>query len=238
MKVRLLPVMLAIAFASIASDISAQTTAFRQEVQFGAYAGGNASMLYFAPNITQKMMIRSNVGVAARYISEKYFGIQAELGYSQRGWMRDFEGTKFDCYYNRTMEYLEFPLLTHITFGEKTQVFVNLGPKISLLLNEKEHTDYTPPTGEADEDKVQSSTSPDPEIHLATQNSFDWGIVGGIGLEFNTKAGSFLIEGRYYYGLGNIFNSTKRDPFAQSSFQNISLNVSYLIPNILTKTVK
>jgi hypothetical protein len=42
------------------------------------------------------------------------------------------------------------------------------------------------------------------------------------------KAGSFLIEGRYYFGLADFYNSAKKDYFSRSSNATISAKITYL----------
>ena len=65
------------------------------------------------------------------------------------------------------------------------------------------------------------------------ENRFDYGITGGLGVEFRTKkAGAFQLEARYHFGLGNVFNSTKKDYFSASNNQAISVSIVYLF-NVL-----
>lgn len=65
---------------------------------------------------------------------------------------------------------------------------------------------------------------------MEVQKKFDWGLCGGPGIELRTGIGSFLLEGRYYYALGDMFNSRKGDTFSKSSSQIISAKLTYLIP--------
>ena len=60
------------------------------------------------------------------------------------------------------------------------------------------------------------------------ENRFDYGITGGLGAELRTKAGNFIVEGRYYYGLADFYNSTKKDYFARSAHNTIVAKVTYL----------
>ena len=46
--------------------------------------------------------------------------------------------------------------------------------------------------------------------------------------------GHFLFEARYYYGLGNIYGSSKKDYFGKSNYGNIVVKATYLFD--LTKT--
>ena len=65
---------------------------------------------------------------------------------------------------------------------------------------------------------------------MPIEKKFDWGLCGGPGIELRTGIGSFLLEGRYYYALGDIFNSRKEDYFSKSSSQVISAKITYMIP--------
>ena len=65
---------------------------------------------------------------------------------------------------------------------------------------------------------------------MPIEKKFDWGLCGGPGIELRTGIGSFLLEGRYYYALSDIFNSRKEDYFSKSSSQVISAKITYMIP--------
>ena len=72
---------------------------------------------------------------------------------------------------------------------------------------------------------------------MAVENKFDYGIAVGAGMEYTVpKVGHFLIEARYYYGLGNIYGDSKRDYFGSSNSGNIIIKAAYLFD--ITKTKK
>ena len=61
------------------------------------------------------------------------------------------------------------------------------------------------------------------------QNKFDYGITGGGGVELRTKkAGSFLVEGRYYFALSDFYSTTKKDYFARAAHGTITVKPTYL----------
>jgi outer membrane protein assembly factor BamD len=62
----------------------------------------------------------------------------------------------------------------------------------------------------------------------AIDNKFDYGIAGGAGIELRTKAGNFIVEGRYYYALSDFYGSTKKDFFSRSAHGVITAKVTYL----------
>ena len=71
---------------------------------------------------------------------------------------------------------------------------------------------------------------------MAVEHKLDYGITAALGLEFShPKVGHFLIEGRYYYGLGDLYGNSKRDYFARSNLSNIVIKLSYLFD--INKTI-
>ena len=62
----------------------------------------------------------------------------------------------------------------------------------------------------------------------AIENKFDYGIAAGAGLELSTGIGHFLLEGRYYMGLGDFYKSTKKDYFGRSAHSYIGVRATYL----------
>lgn len=209
--------------------VKAQLGEERHNFSIGVNAGLNMSSVSFEPSIKQNKQNGMAFGATARYMSEKYFkmmcGIQAELNYSQRGWNEKIEDGSNDTY-NRTMNYLEIPLLAHLAFGKDSQekgmkFFINMGPQIAFFLNETEN--------------MSEKWNPDYRPNGVTQqygkmveNKFDYGILGGAGLELSTGIGHFLLEGRYYYGLSDFYKSTKKDDFGRSGHSYLGVRLTYL----------
>jgi hypothetical protein len=64
---------------------------------------------------------------------------------------------------------------------------------------------------------------------MSVERKFDYGITAGIGLEISLPSiGHILVEGRYYYGLGDIYRNSKRDYFGRSNLTNIVIKMTYL----------
>lgn len=197
------------------SGLWAQYTYIEPEICIGTNQGVALwTTVGFNPTVAQNFDVRYNGGVTFRYIGQKYFGVIAELNYTQRGWSSTSPVTSET--YNHRLDYLEIPFLAHIYFGkEKFRFFVNLGPKIRFLVN--------------DEATAPFSTQAGIEQTKPIDNIFDYSICAGLGIEFRTKkAGNFILEARYDYGLGNIFNNSKSDDFASSNNQAITVSVAYL----------
>ena len=209
----------------------------RNNFAIGINGGVNLNTVSFEINnaassqskIKQNMLMGITGGLTARYISEKYFamicGLQVELNIAQKGWDELYEtadGQKdLSRSYVRNMTYLEIPFLAHLAFGKDrgAQVFLNLGPQIGFLLSDSEDA----------EGWTNEQMNIQKEYGKKIENKFDYGIAGGLGLEIRTKkAGNFLLEGRYYFGLADFFGNTKKDPFARSANRTITIKLSYL----------
>jgi len=203
----------------------AQVGEMRSNFSVGINGGINLNSVSFTPTIKQGSLMGITGGVTARYISEKYFamicGIQMELNYSQHGWKEKYEESTDS--YSRTMDYVEIPLLAHLAFGKDrgVQFFLNLGPQIGFLLNESEKYEYTG-------DEWNPGISVKEQYGKMADNKFDYGIVGGGGFELRTKAGNFLIEGRYYFALSDFYGNSKKDYFSRSAHSTIQAKMTYL----------
>ena len=212
-----------------ALPMMAQLGEERQNWAVGVNMGMNMTKVDFSPRIKQKSHNGMAFGLTARYMCEKYFnmlcGIQAEINYTQRGWKEDIEdGTENT--YSRTMNYVEIPLLAHLAFGKDAldkgvKFFVNMGPQVAFFLNEKEKmSENWNPSGRPN-GVIQ-------QYGKMVENKFDYGLLGGLGLELSTKAGHFLLEGRYYYGLADFWGSLKKDDFGRSGHSYMGVKLTYL----------
>ena len=60
------------------------------------------------------------------------------------------------------------------------------------------------------------------------KNHLDYGISAGLGLEwFQSLKQSFKLEGRFYYGLGDVFSNHKTDPFSASNSMSVMVTLGY-----------
>lgn len=197
----------------------------------GGKAGATLSSVSFSPEVHTKFAQGITMGVAARYTEEKYFGLIAEVNFTQRGWAEDFardEAPQFN--YTRTLNYVSIPLLTHIYFGSKKfRGFVNLGPEVSFMLSNSTSANFDYENFESVPDFPQGYRNNE-QLRKEIERKFDYGIAGGGGIELIIKRKhSIMLEGRYYFGLGNIFKDSKRDYFAASRNQSIEITLKYMI---------
>lgn len=199
---------------------------FRREFSLGLGGGASLSNVGFVPRVDQTMLLGMHGGLTMRWITEKNLGLVIELNYAQQGWQEELPLINPDSesslryHYARTINYIELPLLTHIYFGGKNVRFIlNLGPKFGYAISE---TTCRRLKG------TEPNSGANAQHDMPLENKFDWGICAGPGVEFRTPIGSFLLEGRYYFGLWNMYGNSKADYFSKSNMQTLSVKVSYL----------
>ena len=201
---------------------------YNPHVAIGGKAGMTLSKIAFTPGIKQAFNSGVTMGLSVRYTEEKIFGLIGELKIEQRGWKEDFEGAAFN--YSRALTYVQIPLLTHICFGsDKVKGFFNLGPSVGYLIGDKvsSNFDYTNPSAVEGFPITNRHVN---QMTMSVSNKFDYGILGGAGVEFIIKKKhSIMLEGRYYYGLGNIFPAKKKDEFAASRGNSIEITLGYML---------
>lgn len=205
-----------------------------KELDWGIIGGAVMSRMNFDPTISQDMATGYTFGVSARYIEEKFFGLQAEVLITRRGYKDRY--TDFPSYkFQRNLTYMEIPFLSHIYFpmGRRNEICVDLGPKFGMLLWEK--TDNRLP---ADFGQPGSPTAGFMTDHhtMDIKNRFDYGIQAGLGYEFKFSPQiSLQLSGRYYFGLGNIFPDEKSDVFETSANQHVMIVMTLFWHKLLEK---
>ena len=231
----------------------AQVGEHRNQFAVGFQAGLNLNNIDFIPKVNLKTYQGFTGGLTARYTCEKYFkticSIQMEFNYSQLGWDEDIldkndnpvPTTANQEEYERfkhSIDYFQIPILAHLAWGKEKQginFFFNAGPVLGFCFDHKCETNFTAETANFEKRGYQDKLDIE---KLAKQliekkeapHSFDFGIAAGLGLELHLKPiGRFQIEGRYYYGLGNLYGDSKLDCFSRSAHQTIILRGAYLI---------
>lgn len=222
--------------------VVAQIGEHRNTLSVGVSGGYNLTTVRFTPKVVQSMKGGLTGGLAMRYTVEKYFStiasIAAEVNYGQMGWKEDIRdlndqpvinaATGVAEQYERTINYIQMPIMAHLAWGRENRgvnFFVNAGPQFGVYLSESTKSNF-------DWDKrnmADRANSICAQDTMAVENKFDYGIAAGAGIEVaHPKVGRFLLEGRYYYGLGNIYGDSKRDYFGSSNFGTITIKLTYL----------
>ena len=233
---------LTLLIAITASLAHAQIGDHRNDFAIGVNGGYVLSNVAFLPKVTQTFHGGPTGGLSVRYVCEKYFNticsIYGEVNYAQIGWKENIidrneqpvinPTTGVAEHFQRNMTYLQVTVFAHLAWGRERNgcnFFVQAGPQFGAYLSESSESNFR--FEEANmADRSNSNIAQDT---MKVENSFDYGIAAGLGMELSTpRLGHFLIEARYYYGLGNIYGATKRDYFSKSNLGNIVLKFTYL----------
>jgi hypothetical protein len=216
--------LLALALSVLPVALTAETH-YKPRISVGGKAGVSMAMMSFSPSVKQSWNMGTAGAVTFRYTEEKLFGLVAELGWVQRGWKENFEEHPFA--YSRSLTYINLPILTHIYFGSRRfKTFINLGPQIAYMIDSSISSDFD----YANPSSVTNfpSNRQTEQMRAEIKNKFDYGICASIGFEFYVQPRhSVTVEGRYYYGLGNIFPSSKADTFGASRNMSIEVTLGY-----------
>ena len=219
-------------FLLLSTATFAQVGELRSNLAIGINGGYNFSKVDFSPTIKQGFETGWTGGFTLRYTTEKYFALicaaQLEVNFAQRGWNELIDDGSNNTYH-RTTNYIEVPFMAHIGWGKEErglQFFINAGPQLGMFLNDKEFY------GQSEEYPWKPENRPNgtnKQYGKAVEKQLEYGIVGGLGMEVKTGIGNFIIEGRYFFGLSDMFGNSKADPFGRSANTTITGKISYLI---------
>jgi hypothetical protein len=201
-------------------------THYEGTIAIGGKAGASFSRLNFNPTVQQTMCPGMTAGVMFRYIEEKNFGLMAELNITQRGWKEAFDGIDYN--YRHQFTYLELPIMSHIFFGnQRVKGFFNLGPELNVMLGDGIKSNFNYQEAGGMDYFLQNSRHVE-QLTMKVNNRLDYGICAGAGMEVNLNAKhSLLLEGRFYYGLTDVFPNHKTDIFAGSNSMSITVTLGY-----------
>lgn len=224
--------------------LKAQVGEHRNEFAVGFNGGYALSNVGFVPKVSQTMLGDVTGGLTMRYVCEKYFkticSVQAEVNYTRTGWKeRIWDIHDAPCIntitglpeaYQREITYVQVPVFAHLAWGKEhkgAQFFFQVGPQVGYMLSEKTSSNFNYEDALlTDPERVNHTIAQD---SMAVENKFDYGIAAGLGMEVAVgRLGHLQIEGRYYYGLGNIYGDSKKDYFSKSNFSSIILKIAWL----------
>lgn len=234
--------LLLLAFLGFSLQARAQIGEHRNEFFVGVNGGYALSRISFVPSVSQTMHGGMTGGLSFQYVSEKYFSticsIYAELNFTQMGWKEDIKDINDQPVinpvsgvaeqYKRTLNYVQLPVFAHLAWGREHrgfQFFINAGPQFGYLVCEQTNSNFS----FADRNLSDRANKVSAQDSMAVEHKLDYGIAAGLGLQYSLpRVGCFLLEGRYYYGLGNIYGDSKRDFFSRSNMGSIVVKLTYL----------
>ncbi len=229
MHTRHLPSILLALALFLPAAAQAQVGERRNDFAIGGNAGWTLMRMDFTPTIKQTYKQAPTFGFSMRYITEKYFtaicGVLLECNYVSAGWKEVIEdGSNNE--YTHSLHYVQVPMLMQMGWGRERRglkfVF-EAGPQIGYCLGTSETRGGTgawDPTNRPNNVVYQYSHDID--------HHFDYGITAGLGLELSTAAGHFILESRYYYGLADVYDNSKKGYFDRSANHGITVKLNYL----------
>lgn len=200
-------------------------THFDSRVDLGVRGGVTLSSVMFKPSITGTLGMGYTGGLTFRYSEENHFGLIAEVNFVQRGWAEKFEDLPYK--YQRVLDYIEIPVMSHIYFGRRGKFFINAGPEIAYYLGDhiKSNFDYR---NTSELEGFHDKNRRDEQLIMNVSQKLDFGIVAGLGGEFSiNRKNSLAVEARLYYGIGNVMPSGRQDTFGLSNQLSIAVTAGY-----------
>ncbi len=197
------------------------------QVDIGIKGGGHVSQVLFEPNIGLNFDFLPGIetGIVAKVSANPNVALQAELNFSQKGWIEDMRSPSdpqeiFNLERTQTFRYnyLQVPILTHIYVGgEKFKVFLNLGPHFALLMGA---------------DSSRSADAQETDIaayryESSTAVNFEYGVTAGAGINFTIGKSTFQAEARLTQGLNNIVNRDSQNAPTASLNQVAGVSLTY-----------
>lgn len=217
---------IAFILTALTAILASAQTHYEGTIAVGGKGGASFSRVNFNPTVQQVMLPGMTAGVMFRYIEENHFGLIAELNLTLRGWKEKFEES--DYKYNHSFTYLELPIMTHIFFGnQRVKGFFNAGPELNVMLGDGVSSNFNYQQA-GDMEYFINDTRHIEQMTMKVKNKLDYGICAGAGMEVNLNAKhSLLLEGRFYYGLTDVFPNHKTDIFSSSNSMTVTVTLGY-----------
>jgi hypothetical protein len=183
--------------------------------QIGFKGGINISQLYMYPIIDQQFIKGACIGLVFRHFHEKYFGIQIEANYSQKGWNEIIDAKHS---YLHRLNYYEMPVLASFrTVKKKVGLIIELGPGLAKLKDDELTTQNFDIT-------VFSKSNIYPKN---IDKKFDFTLNGGAGISYKFGKSALQFEVRYCQSILDLYHYNSNVARYVSN-QVISISLAYL----------
>jgi hypothetical protein len=209
-----------VVFALLAIVAFSQGAAAQTQIYIEPKAGPTFTTIRFGQNdnVHSRTGYMAGAGVNISLDSDRFFSIQPEILYFQKG----ARLTQVPVYNNveYILNYLEVPVLGRLSFGGRTlRAFVNAGPYAAYALDGRNKA------GDNDFDITFARTG-----EADFNNRFDYGLQFGGGAGFRVGLGEITLGVRYGLGLANLYSRQVADvPQSQNRTIAVMLNYAVLI---------
>lgn len=173
-----------------------------QELRTGIKGGLNVSNLYIDEADDENPRYGFNLGVFTQ-VGNGSFVLQPELNYTTKGTKTTYGGDFFDGEADFNLNYLEVPILFTFKLGDDADI--HIGPYAGYLVGSNFKSD-------------DNFFSTDVELDRDNFKSFDFGLSGGMALNFD----AISVGARYNYGLTKIAESQEAKDLLSSSKNSVA----------------
>lgn len=164
------------------------------QLWLGVRAGHNASGILFNPKreTTPLLSPLFDVGIIAKHYNLKSVGFQSELNLTQQGYIEILNDSTD---YVRINSYVNVPLFFQLKTNHKNLfAHLNLGFYASIMAYSQQ--------GQGKTGSINLSKY---KMNILRDNTFDYGLIGGIGTGYDFKWGAIQLDIRYTYGFGDLY---------------------------------
>ncbi len=168
-----------------------------------------------------KFVTGANFAIPVEIGVSDNFSVQPELHYIQKGTKVEFSD---DLYAYSLTNYFELPILAKGMFGtENIKGYVAAGPTLGVAFSRF----VTLVNGDEKEREKAERDDQGEE----TDNIFDFGLTGAIGVEINAGPGAFVIDARYNMDLNDntSFENDAPENYNPTKNSGIGISVGYVI---------
>jgi hypothetical protein len=186
------------------------------QFNIGLKAGATFSNILYDEKPFQVSNIQTQIkpgimgGLTFQFIHPKNAGIQFELLYMEKGFNTKYDSSN-NTRYERSIEYISLPILTHISFGKKRfQISLILGSFVSYAISSSELLiDGT--------QEIRRTYAWDKEI----DNRFEFGLQAGIGIRNTFSFGIIEVQGNFSFTFTSLYRweAVNKDPEMDRFFE-------------------
>lgn len=170
---------------------TAAVAAWRPLTLVGVQYGNSWNKVDFSPPVDQSTLAASRIGLQMRYEGEANLGLQVEVALDGRGWAEEIDSVAGR--YERALQYVDLGLYSHIGIGRgRVKPFVLLGSYLSFPLSDEE----TLPTDWPRMGRYYGEALP---------RRIQYGLAGGLGVEWVLGRVRVQLDGRYRSSLGGLY---------------------------------
>ncbi|UXP30710.1 PorT family protein [Reichenbachiella agarivorans] len=177
-------------------------SASAQDVETGVKGGVNFSNFIQDDIDDQNMRVGWHVGFYSKMEFAKQLFIMPELAFSTKGTNIEYSAFGASGESKLNLYYIDLPVMVGVELTDFLDIYA--GPYLSYLIDSNVKT-----TGDFGED--------DTEIDRDNLESFDYGLAGGVGFNFD----HVTIGARYNYGLAQIARSDAADFLLEDSRNSV-----------------